>query len=275
MGTQLFDQLIGDVPPSTVDVAGIVRREKRRSGIRRIAGVATAVVALSVTTAIGLTMTNSTGASSPPVAGGASVAGTVVPDTRFALVANSEESAAASAKRLGAALAEAFRKEAPTAKWIFDPELPGQTGPDGRPPKLSHRVVDGKTKKSQELFHGGSGVLNEGRKGRLHLGVNAVDRPGEDGTPNRDAGTCPPAGDKCTPGKAPNGAKTVLLTRTFEDTEGLVQTAEVALPDGRALRITQSNNFGVGGGGPAQQATPLTSAQLMAIAIDVAGRIKA
>jgi len=274
MGTQLFDQLIGDVPPSSVDVAAIVRREKRRSTTRWFTGAATAVVALSVTTAIGLSMTSSTGTSSPPsAAGGSSPAGTTTPDTRFALVAYSEESAAASAKRLGAALDAAFRKEAPGATWIFDPEVPGQTGPDGQPPKLSYKVVDGASKKSQELFSGGSGVLNEGRKGSLHLGVNAIDGLGEDGTPQRKAGTCPPSGIECKAGTAPNGAPTIVLSKAFD--EGRVYTAEVALPDGRALRITVNNTFGAGGDGAARQATPLTSAQALAIAVEVASHIKA
>ncbi len=275
MGTQLFDQLIGDVPPSTVDVAGIVRREKRRSAARRVTGVAAAVVTLSVTTAIGLSMTTSTGASSPPLAGGAAATGAVTPDTRFALVSLTEESAAVSAKRLGAALDAAFRKEAPGATWIFDPELPGETGPAGRPPKLSYHVVDRSGKKSEELFSGSSGVLNEGRKGRLHLGVNATEGLGEDGAPQRDAGTCPPAGSQeCKQGTAPHGAKTIFLTRTFDD--GVrVSTAEVALPDGRALRVTHSNSFGADGSGAAQRTAPLTDAQLMAIVVEVAGHIKA
>jgi hypothetical protein len=54
-----------------------------------------------------------------------------------------------------------------------------------------------------------------------------------------------------------------------------VYTAEVALPDGRALRITVNNNYGAGGDGTARQATPLTSAQALAIAVDVASHIKA
>jgi len=273
MGTQLFDQLIGDLPPSSVDVAAIVRREKRRSRTRWFTGVATAVVALSVTTAIGLSMTSSTGTSSPPsAAGGSSPAGTTA-DTRFALVAYSEESAAASAKRLGAALDAAFRKEAPGATWIFDPEVPGQTGPDGQPPKLSYKVVDGASKKSQELFSGDSGVLNEGRKGSLHLGVNAIDGLGEDGTPQRKAGTCPPSGLPCKAGTAPNGAPTIVLSKAFD--AGRVYTAEVALPDGRALRISVNNTFGAGGDGAARQATPLTGAQALAIAVEVASHIKA
>ena len=275
MGTQLFDQLIGDVPPSSVDVAAIVRREKRRSTTRWFTGAATAVVALSVTTAIGLSMTSSTGTSSPPsAAGGSSPAGTTTPDTRFALVAHNKDSAAASAKRLGAALDAAFRKEAPGARWIFNPEVPGQTGPDDQPPKLSYVVVDGASKKSQELFHGDSGVLNEGRKGMLRLGVNAIDGLGEDGTPQRKAGTCPPSGDECKAGTAPNGAPTIVLSRAF-DNKVRVYIAEVALPDGRALRITVNNNFGAQGDDVARQATPLTSAQALAIAVDVASHIKA
>src|SRR5258705_10764271 len=101
MSTQLFDQVVGELPPSTVDVAGIVTREKGRSAVRRVTGLATVAVTLSVITALGLSMTGGTGVSSlPSVAGGASAPDSTAPDTRFVLVANSEESAAATAKRL-------------------------------------------------------------------------------------------------------------------------------------------------------------------------------
>jgi hypothetical protein len=273
MDTQLFDEVIGEPPASTVDVGGIVRRENRRGAVRRVAGLATAVVSLSVATAIGLGLTGGTGASSPPVAGGGASA-PAAPDERFALVADNRESASASAKRLGAALDSAFRKEAPGAKWIFNPERPGQTGRDGVPPTLSYRVVGEAKGTPQELFHGDSGVLNDGRKGSLHLGVNATVGVSEDGTTIGRTLKCPPSGQrKCTAGKAPSGARTLFLTSASGGVH--VDTCVVGLPGGRSLSITHTDNFGADGSIRVQTGMPLTETQVKAIAFDVAAQIKA
>jgi hypothetical protein len=284
MGTQLFDQVIGELPPSTVDVAGIVRREKRRRA-RQVTGVATAVVALSVASALGLSMTGGPGASSPPEAGRSAAAGGTgaVPDTRFALVAVTEETAAASAKRLSQTLGDALRKQAPGARWITEPGVEGRDTPDGRPPILTYRAGKDETK-AQELFGGGQGLLNQGRKGSLHLGVEPAVGLGEDGLPRHNNLECPSAaslagtpGDAfrrtCTVTKAPSGTK--MLFESWGDGDAATICYDMALPDGRILRIMVSNTFGAQGGGAVQKDTPLTAQQLKAITVDVAGRIKA
>jgi len=273
MGTQLFDEVVGELPTSTVDVDGIVRREKRRGATRRVAGLATAVVALSVTTALGLTMTGGTGASSPPsAAGGASGGATsAAPDTRFALVADSKESAAATAKRLSYALDAAFRKEAPGAKWIFEPGVPGETGPSS-PPKLSYKTLQ--KPRSVDIFAGDSGVLNKGNKGSLFLQTSPTVIKDEKGEVHRYSMECSPKAPKCVEGTAPNGAKTRLST--FDYGDGIFSyNADVILPDERVLAIQSSNDFGPDGSPAAQRAMPLTGDQVLAIAIDVASQIKA
>jgi len=272
MSTQLFDQVVGELPSSTVDVAGIVRREKRRSTVRRVAGLATAVVALSVTTGLALGMTGGTGApSSPSAAGGTSATDSAAPDNRFALVALNAATGAESAKRLSAALDAAFRKEAPGAKWIFEPNLPGETGPDGQPPKLVYKGAQD-APASQEMFSGGSGVLNGSRKGSLHLGVFPADGPREDG--GRGPVKCLPTGQQCKEGVAPSGTKTTLQTVT-DGGKVAEYVAAVGLPDGRILKIGQTKAFGLDGAGATQDRPPLTGDQVLAIAVDVAGQIKA
>jgi len=271
MGTHLFDQMIGDLPRSTVDVAGIVRREKRRGAVRRVTALTTGAVALSVATALGLSMTGGTGASSPPSATGAS-AGATAPDAPFALVALTEESAAASAKKLSKALDAALRGTAPGARWIAEPGVEGRDTPDGEPPVLSYHVGKDE-RKAHELFNGGTGVLNQGRKGSLHLGVEPAEGLGEDGVRRHNELTCPPSGRHCEVERAPSGTKLVFQTWTSGDVR--TDSYEVGLPDGRILRLLISNSFGAGGGPAPQKDTPLTRAQLKAIAIGVAGRIKA
>jgi hypothetical protein len=60
-------------------------------------------------------------------------------DTRFALVADSAESIEATARRLSESLDAALREAAPGAEWIFEPRIPGETGPDGQPMTMSHK----------------------------------------------------------------------------------------------------------------------------------------
>ncbi|MFC5006772.1 hypothetical protein ACFPIJ_54300 [Dactylosporangium cerinum] len=231
-------------------------------------------VTLSVITALGLSMTGGTGVSSlPSVAGGASAPDSTAPDTRFVLVANSEESAAATAKRLSEALDAAFRKEAPGAKWIFEPSGPHETGPDGQPPKLLYKGAKD-APKSLEMFAGDGGVLNRGRKGHLHLGIFPGKGVSDDPANQDGSVTCSPTAQECKEGTAPNGAKTTLLT--ISDDGGVGEyVAAVGLPDGRILKIANTKAFGVEGAGAAQDGPPLTSDQVMGIAINVASQIKA
>jgi hypothetical protein len=264
-----------------VDVAGLVRREKRRGAVRRTALLATAVVALSGAAGLGLTMAGGTGASSPPVAMVSPSPAVSPPDLRFRLVADTADSAKATAARLAKAFDGAFRKEAPGARWIYEPDYPGETGPDDRPPSVAVKVRHGVPSPAGEMFFSGSGVLNEGRKGGLHLSV--VIFPGPDevraGTAYRDPMTCPKEQVECTEGTTPTGAKTVVWTNEGEalnsDLPLVVYRGRVALPDGRVLQIEHHNEFGPDGAPPAQRETPLTRDQVMAIAITVASQIKA
>lgn len=263
MSKQLFDELLGELPPSTVDVAAIVRREKRRHTALRVTSVATALVALSVTAAVGLTMAGGTGTSSPPQAGGETTPSVTV-DTRFALVADSEESIEATARRLSERLEAALKKEAPDLKWIFEPNIPGEKGPDGQPMELGYKEGKG-VKKAQEMFAGTSGFRVGERKGSMHFAIL-----------NSEGATvqCPPTIPTCVDGTAPNGAKTSMLT--FDYGDGVIEhSARVELADGRILTLSQTNDFGVDGAGAAQPGTPLTGEQTLAVATDVASQIKA
>jgi hypothetical protein len=265
MSMQLFDELIGDAPPSTVDVAGIVRREKRRGVALRATSVATAAVVLAVTAAVGLTMAGGTGASSPPRAGGDPTP-TVAVDTRFALVADSEESIEATARRLSESLDAALRETAPGAGWIFEPRIPGETGPDGQPMTMSHKEgPDGKT--SQELFAGAAGFRVDGRKGSMHFAIYNDDTAA-------DGAECGPKVRRCVEGTAPNGAKTRVNTVDYGNGV-IVYIARVEVADGRILQLTQGNDFGLDGAAPPQRDTPLTGEQTLAVAVDVASQIKA
>jgi len=276
MSTQLFEEVVGALPPSTVDVAGIVRREKRRSMFRNITGAATAAVALSVAVAVGLNGTG--GAKSPPVATGSAPAtgspatASPAPDTRFRLVADSTESAADTAKRLSKALDASVRKEVPGSEWIFEPDYVGEPKrPDGQLPDLDAKVRKGRPDQSGEMFAGVSGVQNDGRKGSFHL-IVAIDE-------TADFSKCgPDSGSTCTEGTTPSGAWTrriAMVDKNGGKTPFVMYVASVGLPDGRVLMLEISNDFGLDGAPAAQPEAPWTGDQLLAIATDLAGQIKA
>lgn len=260
MGTQLFDEVVGELPPSAVDVNDIIRSEKRRSSVRAT-GIASAVVALSITAGLVLTMGGGPGASSPPAAtqtatGTPSGSGTHGGSgARFALVADTAETAAATAKRLGIALDGAISKEAPGTKWLT-----------GSVPKIAYKTTQ---PAGVDMFSGDGAMAYHGRKGTVALSILLL-RPSAEGP---DAGkaidplACQP-GAKCVEGRSPAGARTMIVTN------GGVVEAKVDLSGKRWLTISVANEAGADGDGPAQAATPLTAAQALAVATNLAGQIK-
>jgi hypothetical protein len=270
---QLFDEVVGELPPSTVNTGAIVQREKRRR-VNRAVSFATALVALSVTA--GVTIGGMGGTSARPSAGPARP--TQVTDTRFALAAYDDQSAAMTAKQLTRVFDEALHKEASNARWIFQPVYVGQPkGPDGVPPALEYKVRKGMPGKTGQMFFGISGVLNDGRKGTLHLAIvqSAVHLMPTGKVVNLLK--CPPHGPKCIEAMGPDGEATVLVIDGDKPSAGnfVNYVVNVGLPGGRVLQLDHSNDFGNDGDPVPQPGTPLTSRQVMAIAIDIASHIKA
>ena len=306
MRKNLFDEVVGEMPPSTVNTGEIVRREKRRKAIRAVS-FATALVAVSV--GAGLTISGMGGTparsaasafhtapspaasasrTAPPTCasrlkagpGGRSCQSTQTATNRFAIAAYDDRSAAATAKQLSTVFDDALHQEAPDASWIFEPDYVGQPrGPDGQPPQLTYDLRNGLPGNSGSMFSGGSGVVNDGRKGSLQLSV----------TPNPDqvAPTgevidllkCEASRPNCVEGTGPEGQKTVRWTIHYEPAPGsdvpfISCIVDVGLPGGRVLQLEGSNDFGIDGDPAAQRLTPLTSNQVSAIAIDIAGHIK-
>lgn len=114
------------------------------------------------------------------------------------------------------------------------------------------------------MFAGGGAVLNDGRKGSLHLIVSIH------GTP-----ACPtdnPALVSCVEGTAPNGAWTRLLTEKFDDI--ITYSGLVGLPDGRWLAVSLTNEYGPDGAGATQRDTPWAGEQVLAVAVAVAGQVR-
>lgn len=299
MTRQLFDDLIGTPPPSRVDVAGIVRREKRKMAARRLGGTLAAVTALAVAGGFLLSPGAGVPSTSTPVA-----EATTPQDLRFRLVTDTKESSEATASRLGQELDKALKETAPGAQWIFEPDIVGETGPDGVPPEIYFKQhTYGKKLVS---FVGESGVLVDGRKGSLRMMISpnkdngnpAPNNPGGVPTrPRQHVPTAPPPVvndrdgekpatipseppcDRCVEITGPNGEKVTKIDLTYKPASGGVPVetylVRVDLADGRELEIEVTNSFGADGAPHPKLASPLTMEQVITMATTIAGKIKA
>jgi hypothetical protein len=277
MTQQLFDDLTADAPPSTVDVHGIIRRERRRRTLVRAALPAVAVLA-----AAGTFAAFAPGAGTAPVT--TATAATTAPATTspaaapgFRLVAADQATAAS----LRAALDAAVHRTAPGATWLTQ-GLTRDATPDGQPPRIAG---DDPKAGTGQMFTGSTGLAVDGRRGTLSLSIinlasctpSAV---GKCSTPKDMAiglYSCRPAAKDCTASTGADGRR--QRVQTMESLGGfLSRETTVELADGRALLLTVDNQFIAPGatstaGDVAQPATPLTPAQVSTIATTVGGQI--
>lgn len=282
MTQQLFDDLTADPPPSTVDVAGIIRREKRRRTVVRAGVPAAAVLAAASAIAV-------LGHGGGPVPGPSAVAGP--PSTRpapaasvpgFRLVASDRAATAATAATLRSALDAAVRRAAPGATWLAQ-GLTRTVTPDGQPPRIFGDDVERPT---DQMFSGTTGISLDGRRGTLSLNIISIDPctggtlakcPTEPKDLAKSLYACAPAARKCTASTGANGRR--QRVQTSASLGGfLSQETTVELADGRALMLTVDNQFIPPGRGDhkddvAQSVTPLSPAQVTATAVAIGDRI--
>jgi len=286
---QLFDELTADAPPSTVDVPAIIRRERRRRTAVRAGVPAFAIVAVASAVAVlapgGGSAPTSSAATGPPPAPSA----TSAPAPGFRLVANDRATAAATADTLRAALAAAVQRAAPGATWLAQ-GLTKTVTPDGRPPRI---FGDDLTNPTDQMFTGTTGISLDGRRGTLSLNIISIDPctggalakcPAQHGSPQatrqemeKGLYACQPAARKCAATTGSDGRR--QRVQTAVSSGGFVsQETTVELADGRALMLTVDNQFFPPGStnnhhGVAQSATPLSPAQVTAVATTVGDRI--
>ena len=277
MTQQLFEDLAADQPPSTIDVPGIVRRERRRRAFLRAGVPAAAVLAVVSAVAVlapggGPAPGTSTVAEPPPAE-----ATSTAPVPGFRLVANDQTTAAATAATLRKALDTAVMQVAPGTTWLAQASA-GMT-PDGQPPRI---VGDGPDRPADQMFSGRTGVSLEGRRGTLSLDIISVD-PCTGGTlgkcPAKPASlfACGPAAQKCTASTGKDGRR--QRVQTSVSLYGYVsQETNVELADGRTLMVAVNNEFIPPGqeglkDNVAQKATPLSTAQITAIATTIGDQI--
>ncbi|WP_430502852.1 hypothetical protein ACQRWP_15050 [Micromonospora trifolii] len=280
MGHQLFDELIGTPPPPQVDVAGIVRRERRASRARLVGGPLAAVLAL----AVGVGVAVHDREPGRPLAAPSPTAA----DTGFRLVFDTDENAKASAERLGVEFDAALRAVASGSTWFWIPDHVGEARqPDGRPPVFTHNGRD-------DMVGGGSGVSYRGRKGPLGVSISpdVLDpapsgRPVDPSAPEGPTGFHWPcelpegAGDTryhrvCVVGTTPGGLRMKTETLTGKRTASVQHIVSIQLPGNRALSASVSNMVGVDEQAvAAQPEPPLSAEQLREVAVRVAERVRA
>jgi hypothetical protein len=295
MTQQLFDELTANPPPSTVDVPGIVRREKRRRTLLRAGAPAAAFLAVGSTIAV--LATGGGPAPEPSVAAGSPSPGSAAATSSaapteaagFRLVADNQKATTATAKRLRAALNAAVHHAAPGATWLAQ-GLTRNATPDGQPPRI---FGDDLKRPTDQMFTGGTGISLDHRRGTLSLNIISINpctggslakcpaghRSPESLRQDMEKGlyACQPAALKCTASTGSDGRRQRVQTMT--SLGGFVsQETNIELADGRALMLTVDNQFIAPGSKDnhndvAQRATPLSPAQVTTIAAAIGDQI--
>lgn len=292
MTKQLFEDVVGTPPPSTVDVPGLIGREKRRRATRRGAVTVTALAIAAAGVGLIDLPRGPADPAGPALQVGA--AGPAQPAIRLA--AEDRASAEATATALRAVLDRAVHDAVPGARWLSQNTY-GNPAPDGQPPRL---VGDDRAPKADQMFFGGSGVAVGADRGLLTLQVIST-RPCVDPVnpkcalerdqPEREQRlrerlllTCVAAVPDCTLGTGPRGER-MLMQTVSSRRAGVPATSSatvshevrVRLADGRVLSLTVSNTFAAAAGRASvrQPAPPLTRRQLTGIAGAVSGHIVA
>ncbi|MFI6333298.1 hypothetical protein ACIBBG_34290 [Micromonospora chersina] len=271
MTQQLFHEIADGLPPSTIDVDRIIRREKRARAARR-SGLLTGAIALAGVLAAGATIGAAPAPDRDVLATGPA---STIPQDGFRLVFNTKEEAAATANRLGDAMDKALHHAEPDARWIYAVSYATEVEarPDGQPPKIGFRDAD-RFKKLRArvastprptlppqhtpsprpsrflpIFEGGQGVEVHGRKGSLKLTI-----ANNTGTGHKTGKFVQTLSGKPWPG---------------ESVPPITRFVNLKLAEGRILTITLGNINGQG-----IDPAPLTSEQLVAIATELAKKIQ-
>jgi hypothetical protein len=252
---QLFDEVIGTPPPTSIDSRAVVRRDRRTRATLWGSLGATAVVAGLA--AVALT-TGPTPSGTPPVVAPPTGA-TVAPDNRLELRAATREEAQVSAGQLKAALDAAVRAAVPTAQWDpkgFDVTVIDYVSPMG--------------------WIGFAGVTNAGVTESVTIMVHGYPEPVKidplscaaltavrGNKDDKQRGDNPGSAPPCVDTRTASGRPVVTYTMNTRDVNRF--EVRIGLADNRVMTITT--------GGDAK--TPaLTMDQLVQIAQDATDRVK-
>lgn len=288
MDREMLDEAIGEVPPSTVDVDGVVARGRRAARIRRVANpwVATAAGVVAITFgAVAVLLPGNQGGTvgaggAPPAPVSSVITSSVPPSTpvtcggRTAVPQVPAAEAAATSGRLTSALTSAVQAALPpggqlTANptgeypkgtphgplefyYVFQPLVPLERGCQG-----------GVSEYSAWATISVSGV----KKGNL---MALITPPSENSQPLAcSGGTVEGAQYSCNRQTGPNGEAILTSTLTQNGGGPTLYRVEVDRLDGTSILLDSANVPGDAkqGGRPASPAPPLTHQQLITIAL--------
>jgi hypothetical protein len=244
MSKTLFDEVIGTPPPSTVDVAAIVRRRRRVIAFRRSGIALTSVLVAGGLAAAGLT---ALGGNPPAPAQGARVT-----------IATPSATPIGPEQQLGAALAWAVATLVPDATWL----------PDGQPPVVTV-PTDAADKENGVLYEADGDLARRGYSGHVLANV----------TTSANALRCDYGVPyTCVVGLSSDGA--TMVTRAYKPSalpNGMTgpipvtsREVDIALPDGRTLYVVATAPKDPTVAAPD---TVLTETELVAVANCVASRL--
>lgn len=290
MHRKLFDDAIGPVPPSTVDVDAVVARQRRAAVIRRVAGPGFAAAAgvVAVTFGIAVALPGGTGGTGGLVPGAGP--GTSPPTTTEQAPSSSAPSCGASgrpvtedpavaAARLTEVMTAAVRARLPDAQLAGDPTA---NTPDDRQygplEFFSGRAMGVGTACPNVLdwFRASAIVAGTVGPGDISAFIGRVDDP--DG-PHKECEDRPSGGPEnpevtCGQQAGPNGEQIVVYTTIeprLHPTGPRVKIHEVhvAKPDGTGVVLYSKNTAGQPklAAQPERETPPLTHEQLIAIAL--------
>ncbi|MFI9010953.1 hypothetical protein ACIGNX_27320 [Actinosynnema sp. NPDC053489] len=298
MDKQLFDDAIGEVPPSTVDVDAVIARGRRAARLHRVAhpAVAAGVAAVLLTGVAAYSMTGGDGggttvgtappATTTPLAPTSSAPATAhpsgsdqpnvvtlppesdpVPPPRCA--GGDLETVAEAAGRLTAAAAKAVREQRPDVRLSANAQFPAGTprGPLEFYQPVEPAYPDVSVCDVRATLHAWATAGTPLGDGNLGFEVEPAFFPAlnppcdEESTPDRT---------RCAEVTGPDGEK--VLTEVFEYQRGTRKhQVQVIRADGTRLRIESENVATTSGsGGPTAPAPPFTLEQLVAIGTDPA-----
>ncbi|GAA0921712.1 hypothetical protein [Virgisporangium aurantiacum] len=252
---QLFDEVIGTPPPTTIDSRAIVRHDRR---VRATLWSTLGATAMAAGLAVIVLATGGGPAGTPPV--GAPPADPMVrPDNRLELRSATREEAQVSAARLKAALDAAVRAAVPSAQWDpkgFDITVIDYVSPLG--------------------WIGPAGVTNGGVTGSVNVMLHgfptsikidpltcatlaAVPDKKADGQRGDNPASAPPCVDATTA----SGKPVVTYTMNTKDTKRF--EVRIGLADNRVMTITSGGD---------ENTPALTLDHLVRIAQEATDRIK-
>ncbi len=252
---QLFDEVIGTPPPTTIDSRAIVRRDRRaRATLWSTLGATALAAGLTV-----VVLTTGTGPAGTPPMGAPPADASAVPDSRLQLRAATREEAQVTAEALKAALDTAVRAAVPSAQWDpkgFDITVIDYVSPLG--------------------WIGPAGVTNRGTTGSVNVMLHgfptsmkidpltcatlaAVPGKKADGQRGDNPASAPP----CVDARTASGKPVVTYTVSSKDVQRF--EVRIGLADNRVMTVTTGGD---------EQTPALTLDDLVRIAQEATDRIK-